>query len=158
MKLKSIYIETTIPSLATSRPSRETIIAGRQAATMLFWETERNKYDLFVSQYVIDECALGDADAASRRLDFLRGIPVIPKSDQIQALADVYQRLLRIPNRAKIDCFHLATCVAAELDYLPSWNCTHLGIQTFVKLQAYNEKHGLFTPLLLTPEALTETS
>ena len=156
IKMKSIYIETTIPSLATSRPSRDTIIAGRQAATMLFWETERDKYDLYVSQYVIDECSLGDADAAGRRLEFLRGIPVIPKSDQIQALANTYQQLLGIPDRAKIDCFHLAACVAAETDYLLSWNCAHLGIQTFIKLQAYNVKHGLFTPLLLTPEALME--
>jgi len=51
--MKSVYIETTIPNLATGRPSRDTIIAGRQAATMLFWENERIKYDLFISQYVL---------------------------------------------------------------------------------------------------------
>ena len=45
-------------------------------------------------------------------------------------------------------------CVNAEIDYLLSWNCTHLGIYTFLKLKEYNEKNGLFTPLLLTPEAL----
>ena len=155
--MKSVYIETTIPSLATARPSRDTIIAGRQAFTLMFWENERDKYDLYVSQYVIDECALGDASAAERRLEFLQDIPVIPNSDQIAALADTYQRLLVIPDRAKIDCFHLAACVVAEMDYLLSWNCTHLGIHTFVKIREYNEKHGLFTPLLLTPEALMET-
>jgi len=154
--MKSIYIETTIPSLAVSRPSRDTIIAGRQAATALFWENERFKYDLYISQYVISECSLGDAEAAARRLNFLKGIPVIPKSEQISALADIYQQLLCIPDRAKIDCFHLATCVAAEMDYLLSWNCAHLGIHTFVKIHGYNEKHGLFTPLLITPEALIE--
>jgi hypothetical protein len=155
--MKSVYIETTIPSLATARPSRDTIIAGRQASTLMFWENERDKYDLYVSQYVIDECALGDASAAERRLEFLQDIPVIPKSDQIASLADTYQRLLGIPDRAKIDCFHLAACVVAEMDYLLSWNCTHLGIHTFVKTREYNEKNGLFTPLLLTPEALMET-
>jgi hypothetical protein len=154
--MKSVYVETTIPSLATSRPSRDTIIAGRQAATILFWEIGRNKYDLFVSQYVVDECALGDNDAAIRRLNFLRDIPVIPKTDQIQALATIYQNLLQIPDRAKIDSFHLSACVVAEMDYLLSWNCAHLGIQTFVKLQTYNKEHGLFTPLMLTPEALME--
>ena len=154
--MKSIYIETTIPSLATARASRDTIIAGRQAATLMFWEQKRNKYELYVSQYVIDECAQGDADAADRRLDFLRGIPVIPKSEQVAALADVYQKLLGIPNRAKIDCFHLAACVVAEMDYLLSWNCAHLGIHTFVRIREYNEKNGLFTPLLLTPEALMD--
>jgi hypothetical protein len=154
--MKSIYVETTIPSLATARPSRDTIIAGRQASTLMFWEDQRGKYELDVSQYVLDECALGDVDAAGRRLDFLRGIPVIPESEQIAALAEIYQPLLGIPDRAKIDCFHLASCVVAEMDYLLSWNCVHLGIHTFVKIREYNEKHHLFTPLLLTPEALME--
>ena len=153
-EMKSAYIETTIPSLAVSKPSRDTIIAGRQAATMLFWESESHKYDFYVSQYVIDECSLGDVAVAAKRLDFLRDIPVIPKSDRILELAGTYQHLLRIPDRAKIDCFHIATCVAAEIDYLLSWNFAHLGIRTFVKIQRYNEKQGLFTPLLLTPEAL----
>ena len=154
--MKSIYIETTIPSLATSRLSRDTIIAGRQAVTLLFWDNERSKYDLYVSQYVIDECSLGDADAANRRLAFIKDIPVIPKSEETKALADIYQKLLDIPEEAKIDCYHLATCVLSEMDYLLSWNCKHLGIQTYTKIQKYNEKHNLFTPLLITPEALME--
>ena len=154
--MKTIYIETTIPSLATSRPSRDMIVAGRQAATILFWETERLKYDFYVSQYVIDECALGDPEAARLRLSFLHGIPVIPKSDQITDLAMKYQKLLDIPDKALIDCFHLAACVIAEMDYLLSWNCAHLGIQTYAKLSKYNEKENLFTPMLLTPEALID--
>jgi hypothetical protein len=154
--MKSVYIETTIPSLATARPSRDTIIAGRQASTLAFWERARDRYSLFVSQYVIDECALGDSEAAIRRLEFLRDIPVLPITAQIATLADTYQRLLSIPDRAKIDCFHLAVCVAAEMDYMLSWNCTHLGIHTFVKIREYNEKRGLLTPLLLTPDVLLE--
>ncbi|MCL2010484.1 MAG: type II toxin-antitoxin system VapC family toxin [Synergistaceae bacterium] len=154
--MKSIYIETTIPSLAAGRPSRDMIIAGRQAITILFWENERHKYDLYVSQYVIDECSFGDANAAERRLNFLKNIPVIPKSELITTLAGKYQHLLGIPDRSKIDCFHLAVCVITEMDYLLSWNCTHLGIHTFVKIQRYNEQQGLFTPLLITPEALME--
>ena len=154
--MKSLYIETTIPSLATSKPSRDIIVAGRQASTNLFWETESYKYELYISQYVIDECSLGDVNAANRRLEFLKNIPVIPISNAVTEFADAYQILLKIPDRAKIDCLHLAVCVAAEIDYLLSWNCTHLGIHTFVKLKEYNEKHGLFTPLLVTPEMLLE--
>ena len=64
--------------------------------------------------------------------------------------------LLSIPDKAKIDCFHLATCVVAKIEYLLSWNCTHLGMHTFSKIQKYNIKQGLYTPLLITPEALLE--
>jgi hypothetical protein len=154
--MSSVYIETTIPSFATARPSRDIIIAGRQAATIQFWENERHKYNLFISQYVIDECSLGNPEAAQRRLEFLWGIPVIPKTDQTLALANTYQHLLGIPDRSKIDCFHLASCTVAEIDYLLSWNCAHLGIRTFVKIQAYNDKLGIATPLLLTPESLMD--
>ena len=155
-KFPSVYIETTIPSLATSRPSRDMIIAGRQAVTLLFWESERHKYDLYVSQYVIDECLLGDAEAAGRRMSFLQGIAAIPKSEPISVLAKKYQKLLDIPDRSVIDCFHLAVCVLAEMDYLLSWNCAHLGIHTYVKIRQYNDEHKLHTPVLLTPEALME--
>ncbi len=154
--MKSIYIETTIPSLATSKPSRDVLIAGRQAATLMFWENERHKYELIISQYVIDECSLGDKNAATRRLSLLKDIPIIPKSEQISSLAVKYQKLLDIPDKAKIDCFHLAACVLSETDYLLSWNCTHLGIHTFIRVQTYNKERGLFTPILITPESLLE--
>ena len=150
------YIETTIPSLATSKPSRDTIIAGRQASTLLFWESRRHDFDLYISQYVIDECSLGDSDAAARRIDFIKGITVIPGGENITALAYKYQRLLIIPDKSILDCFHLAVCVVAGIDCLLSWNCTHMGVSTFAKLQRYNITHGMHTPLLLTPEALME--
>ena len=49
---KSVYVETTIPSLVTARTSRDLITAYRQDISKLFWENERSKYDLFISQYV----------------------------------------------------------------------------------------------------------
>ena len=61
-----------------------------------------------------------------------------------------------MPEKSIIDCFHLAVCVISEMDYLMSWNCTHLGINTFIKIQKYNAGYDLFTPVLLTPEALLE--
>jgi len=154
--MPSIYIETTIPSLATSKPSRDIITAGRQASTLLFWETEQHNYDLYISQYVIDECSLGDPKAAERRLNFIKSIPIIPYDKNITDLANKYQSLLNIPEKSKLDCFHLAVCVVAGIDYLLSWNCTHLGVSTFAKLQSHNIKHGMHTPLLITPEALME--
>ncbi|MDR1203999.1 MAG: type II toxin-antitoxin system VapC family toxin [Peptococcaceae bacterium] len=152
--MKKMYVETTIPSFATSRPSRDTITAGMQAATLAFWESERLKYELYISQFVINECLLGDVQAAARRIEFLRGLPVIPVTDEMTTLSDAYQKLLGIPDRAKIDCYHLAVSVLANMDYMLTWNCTHLGIHTFVKIQEYNNQWNLSVPLLVTPEAL----
>ena len=153
---KNVYIETTIPSFATAKTSRDAIIAGHQAATILFWENERQKYELYVSQYVIEECKLGDTEAASRRLNFLKGISVLPKTSEVEKLGSIYQNILGIPERAKTDCFHLSCCVLAEIDYLLSWNCAHLGVVAYSKINEYNQTIGLHTPMLLTPEVLME--
>ncbi|GHS90251.1 hypothetical protein FACS1894139_08220 [Planctomycetales bacterium] len=153
---KSIYIESTIPSYATARPSRDTIAAGQQAITKLFWERQRHNYNLFTSQDVIDECKRGDAEAAQRRLDFMKGIEPLGKSEKVARLAAIYQDLLQIPDRAKTDCFHLANCVIARIDYLLTWNCTHLGAKSQFELREYNERHGLWTPYLVTPNELIE--
>ena len=75
---KSVYVETTIPSLITARTSKDLITAYRQDISKLFWENERNKYDLFISQYVFAECSDGDTEAAKRRLELIKDISYIP--------------------------------------------------------------------------------
>jgi hypothetical protein len=149
---KSLYVETTIPSYATAKMSRDIVKAARQATTILFWETERQKYDLYISQDVVDECKLGDPQAAQRRLDFIHGIEPIVESEEIDSLAVFYKTLLNIPERAKTDCIHLAYCVKAKIDYLLSWNCAHLGDDSYRKILFYNNEHDLWTPRLVTPE------
>jgi hypothetical protein len=151
--MKSIYIETTIPSLITARPSRDLISAAHQAITRNFWENERQKYDLYISQYVIDECTKGDSEAARRRLDLIEGITMLPVFESVDKLAPIYKQLLSIPETANIDAFHLAISVIAEMDYLLSWNFNHMGVVSYGKLLKYNESVGLKTPFLITPEA-----
>jgi len=149
---KSLYLESTIPSYLTAKESKDVINAARQSITRLFWEKERDKYRLVVSQYVIEECKLGDPKAAQKRLELIANIPVLEGSERVDELASVYQKLLGIPDRAKTDCFHLAICVIAKVHFLLSWNCTHLGLNAYLKIRDSNEKHGLWTPLLVTPE------
>jgi hypothetical protein len=151
---KSLYLESTIPSYATARESKDVIKAARQSMTKLFWEQERHNYELVVSQYVIDECSLGDREAAQKRLELISGIPVLETSERVDELAVIYQKHLNIPDKAKTDCFHLAICVIAKVNFLLSWNCSHLGINAYLKVREYNEKYGYWTPLLVTPENL----
>ena len=68
--------------------------------TQLFWEKERQKYDLYISQYVIDECAKGDTKAAQKRLDFIKVITLLQSSDKVDALAMIYQNILDIPEKS----------------------------------------------------------
>jgi hypothetical protein len=84
----------------------------------------------------------------------LRGIRLLPKTKEVADLAELYQTLLDIPDRAKADCAHLAICVVEKIDYLLSWNCTHLGPSAQAKMQDYNQRRKLWTPILVTPDHL----
>jgi hypothetical protein len=151
---KSIYVESTIPSYATARPSTDMVVAVHQYLTRFFWENQRDQYKLYVSQDVIDEISNGDPKAAKRRLDFVVGIEKLAEPDGRKELAAIYQQLLKVPDRAKVDCSHLAFCVLWHIHYLLTWNCGHLGAASQEKIRDYNNKHELWTPTLITPEGL----
>ena len=151
---QSVYLETTIPSYLAARTSSDLFIANRQATTHKFWENERQKYDLSISRYVLDECSQGDPDVAKRRLQLLDGIEILDDIPNVSTLANIYMRLLSIPQKNRIDAFHLAMCCVHEVNILLSWNCTHLGVDSMQIIQKHNDKHGLFTPKMVTPDYL----
>jgi hypothetical protein len=153
--LENVYIDTTIPSFATCHPRPENpSVTFFKNSTLFFWENMSQKFNLFVSSYVVRECVLGDSDAARRRMEFIDGISTIQESDQIKDLALKYMDLLGIPERAKMDCSHLAASVISEMDYLLSWNLKHFSINNYYKILKYNDNHGLTTPFLFTPAEL----
>ncbi|MCL1947102.1 MAG: type II toxin-antitoxin system VapC family toxin [Chitinivibrionia bacterium] len=156
MKKKSVYVETTIPSLVTARPSRDFREAFRQNVAKYFWENERHKYDLYISRFVLEECEKGDAEAAKRRIDLMKDIQLLSVTIETEKLAEEYFEYLNIPQKAKTDCFHLAVCVENEVDFLISWNLTHLGRPTYKKIVSFNENRKLWLPELLTPDVFME--
>lgn len=54
MKL-AVYLETTVVSYLAAEGSANPVTAMRQAVTRRWWEQERHKYDLFVSEAVENE-------------------------------------------------------------------------------------------------------
>ena len=62
-----VYVETTIISYLTASPSRDLVLAAHQQVTRDWWNA-RDTFELYVSQFVVDEASAGDADAAGRRI------------------------------------------------------------------------------------------
>ena len=153
---QSLYLETTIPSYLAARTSSNVIIAGKQAVTHDFWELERNKYNLYISDFVIEECEKGDVLVAKKRIELLENITVLEETLDVEPLAEVYMRLLSIPRNKRIDALHLTMCCVHKMDILLSWNCSHLGAESMQIAQKHNDAHGLFTPRMITPDALVE--
>jgi len=75
MKPKT-YIETSVISYLTALPSRDLVIAAQQQMTMDWWAS-REAFDLFVSEFVLEEAGRGDVVAAGRRLGGLGGLPLL---------------------------------------------------------------------------------
>ncbi len=87
MNKPSVYLETTIPSYLTARPSGHLITAAKQQMTLDWWMNQRSKYDLFISAAVEDEAKRGDTEYVKARLKQLTGIPALDITPAVLALA-----------------------------------------------------------------------
>ena len=93
------YLETTIASYLTARPSRDLITAANQQMTHDWWHDERGNFDLYVSQFIIEEASAGDPEAATRRLAVLVvDLPQLDVTDAVQHLAQAL--LTHVPLRS----------------------------------------------------------
>jgi len=99
----SVYIETTIPSYLTAWRSPELVMAANQEATRGWWDTSRQKYELFISIFVISEAAGGDADAAKRRMSVIAGLPELAVTEHVEGLAARLLAGAALPEKAKVD-------------------------------------------------------
>ena len=82
MKAK-VYIETTIPSYLAARPSRDPLTAAHQRLTRDWWESRGPRFDLFVSEPVLEEASAGDAALARKRMELLADIRVLAPTEGI---------------------------------------------------------------------------
>lgn len=120
-----IYLETSVISYLTARPSNNLIASAQQAVTHAWWAT-RDRYELYTSQLTIDEAARGDGDAAQERLLILRNMPVLTMSDNVQRLGEYLVEQLAMPTKAIDDAYHVAISAVHGMDYLLTWNCKHI--------------------------------
>jgi len=122
----SIYIETSIPSYLTARPSRDIRAVGWQQVTSQWWDEHRHNYDLYTSELVVAEASSGDPEAAGRRLNALKGIPELPIDEEVEYAANMLIENNALPSAAQADAIHIAVAVVQKIDYFLTWNCRHI--------------------------------
>jgi len=151
----SVYIETTIPSYLAAWRSPELSMAAKQQTTRQWWDDRRHDFDLFISDAVLLEATGGDPDAAQRRLKILDGIPVLSPQPEADEIALSLIDSLSLPGRALTDAAHIAICVVHGMDYLLTWNCTHIANATYQPIiHDVCEAFGCAMPVICTPDQL----
>jgi predicted nucleic acid-binding protein len=150
--METVYIETSVVSYLTSRPSRDLVLAAHQALTRQWWEEQRRQYHCVVSALVLDEAADGDPEAARLRLESLAGIPVVEITPAAEMLADRFVNSGVLPPHVTKDAVHIAIAAVAGIKYLLTWNCRHIAnVHVAEAAGRLVAAEGFRMPILCTP-------
>ena len=155
---KRIYIETTVASYFTARPSRDVMVAGHQEATRELWPKFGSTYDAYVSALVYEEAGRGDPVQARMRLAALKPFRMLDVDEEAKTLAEKLVAGRGIPAEYPEDALHIAIAAVNGMDVIVTWNFAHMNNPfTRVKVRTIVEKEGYLCPEICSPEELLET-
>ena len=155
MRRSTVYIETSVVSYLTARPTANLLAAAWRKITADWWETRRNRFDLYTSDVTIEEAGRGDPEASARRLAALTGIPVLPITETVIELSRTLVREGALPAKALNDALHVAVSAVHGVDFLLTWNFRHLdNAETRPVIRSVCARHGHAGPEICTPREL----
>jgi predicted nucleic acid-binding protein len=150
-----LYLETSVVSYLTARPSSDIITAAHQLITTRWWSLRRAEFELLISELVLEEASRGDTEAAARRLAVLEGIPLLGVTPAVSELAGSIIRTHLLPAKAFPDALHIAAASVHAVEYLLTWNCSHIAnAELLPHVTTLVEKAGFDMPFVCTPEEL----
>lgn len=153
-----VYVETSVISYLTGRPSRDVVTAAYQEITREWWKSAPSRFSLVTSELVVAEAASGDSDAALARLAVLDTIPLLDVTEEAIELNRKLINLRAVPHKAADDAMHIATAAANGVDYLVTWNFRHIANATMrSRIEEVCRSSGYEPPVICTPNELIQT-
>lgn len=155
MSKRFVYLETSVISYLTARPSRNLVVAAHQSITQEWWTQRKKHFQAVISEIVLEEAQRGSLEAANRRLEILKDIPFIPVTEEALSFADILVQDGIVPAKAVQDALHIAVCCANNVDFLMTWNCEHIAnAEKRGHIEEAARKNGFTAPVICTPEEL----
>jgi predicted nucleic acid-binding protein len=149
------YLDSNVISYLTAWPSRDVVSLAHQQLTREWWDRQRHGFELHASELVLFEIGRGDPTAAQARLEFVRHLPILRITPEARVLADQIFRATTLPDKAAADALHIALAAVSGMDFLLTWNCTHIANGVVLKIvNAVCRDHGYEPPIVCTPEEL----
>ena len=153
--MKSVYIESSVISYITARPSRDIVTSARQTITIEWWEEYKDSFDAFISELVIEEIGSGDLVAAKRRLSVIEKIPVLEATENSITLSKALIAEKAIPRSSAEDALHISIAAVQEIDFLLTWNFKHINnANTRDRISKVITQWDYICPVLCSPEEL----
>ena len=156
MKSK-VYVETSVISYLTARPSRDILVAANQQVTQEWWQARREKFDLYVCQLVEQEISSGDTEAVSKRQQALTSCSFLDITNEAVKLANKLIEQNAIPKQAAEDALHIAVATVSGMDYLLTWNFKHIANAALrANVELVCRLNGYEPPVICSPMELME--
>ena len=87
----------------------------------------------------------------------IRDIQELEITEEAKILANSLIKEGPLPEKAEIDAYHIAVATVNGMDYLLTWNCTHIANAVMrPKVEAVCRFHGFEPPIICTPQELME--
>jgi hypothetical protein len=152
-----VYLETSFISYLAAPVSSDEMVARRQAATHKWWEEERPKYEVFISDIVAREAGQGNPERAKARLEIIKDIRVVVESSEVGRLTRLLLEAHALPQNSTTDASHIAIASIHRADIVLTWNCRHIANPvTLPKTVETIAMAGHHCPALATPAQLLE--
>ena len=154
---KRVYVETTVVSYLTAKPSRDIMVAGHQEVTRELWPELSTKYDTYISALVFEEAKKSDPKQAQIRLEAIDPFPMLDIDDEARSLADKIIARRAIPAEYPEDALHIAVAAVNGIEVVITWNFAHMNNPFTRKMvRQVVEDEGYTYPEICSPEELME--
>ena len=154
----TVYVETSVVSYLTARPSGDVVVAAYQEVTRDWWRGAPARFTLYASALVMSEARTGDLEAARGRLEVLGTLPLLDATGPAVELTGKAAGQRAVPRSAADDAAHIAIAAANGVDYLVTWNFRHIANATMrSRIEDVCRRSGYGPPVICTPSELVET-
>ncbi len=150
-----VYIESSVISYLTARPSNDLVKSARQAITEEWWKNDRGRFDCFVSALVEEEISRGNPEAAQKRIDVINKIENLSISTNAEEIAKFLISTGAVPENSEEDALHIGIATAHGVHFLLTWNFKHINnAEKKTQINRTIEELGYIAPELCSPEEL----
>ncbi|MBC7853040.1 MAG: hypothetical protein IAF94_06360 [Pirellulaceae bacterium] len=158
MDKPTVYLDTNIVSTYFYKGADFDGLARRNI-TRDWWKNERAGFAVWASIITEEELAAGKYPRQTECLKFVRRLPFLPLNNETLEIAARLMDLGVVPREKPGDASQMAICAAHRIDYLLSWNYSHLvNPVAQERLETIGLELSIRVPLLVSPESIPHAS